>query len=228
MFVDEPCWLPEAYAEPIDMADTGHVARNVNNAEFASTLISAYLNPRGTFVDYGAGFGLFVRMMRDRGFDFRWKDAYAKNLFARGFEWQDGKRAEVATAFEVFEHLTNPRETMRELSSLSDNVLFSTLLLPNPVPKVGDWWYYGLSHGQHISFYTAPSLEILGREFGYKLTSHGDSLHLFHRLPLPKNCLQKIHSRWFRYFIRKFRPQVSLADADYAYIQSLNLPTSAS
>jgi hypothetical protein len=227
MCIDEPHWLAEAYAEPIDIADTGHVARNINNAAFVSTFISAYLNPKGRFVDYGAGFGLFVRMMRDRGFDYRWQDAYAKNLFARGFEWQDGDKAELATAFEVFEHLTHPRETVKALSILSDNVLFSTLLLPNPVPKVADWWYYGVSHGQHVSFYTPESLGVLAREFGYSLTSYMDTLHLFHRRPLPKQALRRANSRWFRFVIRKFRPQRSLADADYAFIQSRVLPDPA-
>jgi hypothetical protein len=39
--------------------------------------------------------------------------------------------------------------------------MFSTLLVPEPAPKLEDWWYYGLEHGQHIAFYTRKSLAVL-------------------------------------------------------------------
>jgi len=61
-------------------------------------------------------------------------------------------KIDVITAFEIFEHFVNPLEDLEKIFSISHNVIFSTELLPNPVPKPNEWWYYGLEHGQHISF----------------------------------------------------------------------------
>jgi len=42
--------------------------------------IESNLNPDGIFLDYAAGYGLFVRLMRDAGYNFRWSDLYCQNL----------------------------------------------------------------------------------------------------------------------------------------------------
>jgi len=50
--------------------------------------IESNLNPDGIFLDYAAGYGLFVRLMRDAGYNFRWSDLYCQNLFVRGWSHQ--------------------------------------------------------------------------------------------------------------------------------------------
>ena len=95
--------------------------------------------------------------MRDRGFDFQWYDKYTQNLFARGFEKSRG-HYDVVTAFELFEHYDKPLDEIKKLAELGDEIIFSTLLLPEPAPKPDDWWYYSTSTGQHISFYTKRAL----------------------------------------------------------------------
>jgi len=49
---------------------------------------------------------------------------------------------------------------------LSKTIIFSTEILPIPVPKPDDWWYYAFEHGQHISFYSLKTLNILAKKFG--------------------------------------------------------------
>lgn len=61
------------------------------------------------------------------------------------------------------------------------NLLFSTELLPCPIPEsngANAWWYYGFSHGQHISFYTYKSLEFIAKAHNLHFCSYG-GLHLF-------------------------------------------------
>lgn len=82
---EEPYWLDEAYSEAIAPSDVGIVSRNVSLVPITSLVIRAFFSSSGRFVDYGAGTGLLVRSMRDRGYDFHYLDAYAQNLFARGF-----------------------------------------------------------------------------------------------------------------------------------------------
>jgi hypothetical protein len=126
--------------------------------------------------------------MRDLGFDFYWYDKFCDNLFARQFEADvtGGVHYEVLTAFEVFEHLQEPRRELGLMLDVADNILFSTWLLPahNPVP--GDWWYYFPLHGQHIAFYTTQALQVLAELHHVHLTSDGASVHLLTKKPLRK------------------------------------------
>ena len=59
------------------------------------------------FLDYGGGSGLFVRLMREKGFNFYYYYKYSLNIFAKGFEvdLKNNFSFEVITVFEVFEHL---------------------------------------------------------------------------------------------------------------------------
>ncbi len=187
VFFNEPHWLTEAYAEPINRSDTGYVTRNLGARDKVFALIGANkLDPDAVFLDYAGGYGMFVRLMRDSGYDFRWYDKYCTNLFSRGFEARVplSPEYEAVTAFEVFEHLENPSEELEKMAELSPVIIFSTTLLPDPIPDPREWWYYGLEHGQHISFYSLESLEFLAGRFGYSLTTNGTDLHVFSRKPI--------------------------------------------
>ena len=72
LFTPNPFWLEEAYNSAIAKADTGILARNVRLSRIASCfLFSAGVGDR-TCIDVAGGYGLFVRLMRDVGFDFDW------------------------------------------------------------------------------------------------------------------------------------------------------------
>src|SRR4051794_35388750 len=64
VFLNEPTWLEEAYEEPINASDTGYVARNLGCSRMMRIFIERFLNPKGSFLDYAGGYGLFVRLMR--------------------------------------------------------------------------------------------------------------------------------------------------------------------
>lgn len=180
MFATEVSWLDQVYLSPINLTDVGYVWRN----EYAATLVESirpYLSAKDYFVDYGAGYGLFVRMMRDRGLRFHWNDPFCENLFARGFDC-DLERVgtyRMATAFEVFEHVPDPVATVREIRGLTKGVLFSTNLIPEGVSSLADWDYFGLEHGQHISFYSEESLARLAGRVEWSYTKLSDGWHYF-------------------------------------------------
>jgi 2-polyprenyl-3-methyl-5-hydroxy-6-metoxy-1,4-benzoquinol methylase len=180
---EEPFWLPEAYATPITRSDVGYVSRNLAYSRMIKTIILLMFDPNARFIDFGGGYGMFVRLMRDLGFDFRWQDKFCENLFARGFELglNESGKFEVLTAFEVFEHLTDPLSALEEMLRLSDSIVFSTNVVSNPPPLLSAWEYYGLEHGQHIAFYSYSTLREIARRCDLRLFSYGGYVHLLTR-----------------------------------------------
>jgi hypothetical protein len=159
MQTEEPYWLNEAYKDSINISDTGYVARNISLSKKITVLLSLFFDKKTKFLDYAGGYGLFVRLMRDIGFDFYWNDKYTQNIFARGFEGSLSDNYEAITTFESFEHFVEPIKEIENMLSISKNIIFTTELLPDPIPYPDEWWYYGLDHGQHISFYGKDTLK---------------------------------------------------------------------
>jgi len=188
---EPPYWLNEAYQSPINISDTGVVTRNLLLALKTSLIIQFLFNRKAKFIDYAGGWGIFTRLMRDIGFDFYWFDKYAKNEVARGFEGDLSAHYELVTVFEGFEHFEDPILEIGKLHQLSDSVLLSTTTLPHPTPKPGDWWYYGLDHGQHIAFYTRETFERIANGFGGSYHTDGKYIHLLTK--------KKISKGWFRF-----------------------------
>lgn len=180
LFAEEPYWFEESYNSPINISDTGILDRNLYFGKIVSSLIFFFFNKYGSFLDYAGGYGIFTRLMRDYGFDFFWSDKYSVNLLARGFEYENlnQQNIEATTVFEVFEHISEPLDEIEKMLAISSNVFFSTTLLPLPVPEPDKWWYYGFKHGQHVSFYSKKTLEIIARKYDLNFYSYG-GIHLF-------------------------------------------------
>lgn len=183
---EEPYWLDEAYNNPIGISDIGIIARNMHLQEVLSAIFKDMLGTKcfgKKFLDYGSGYGIFVRMMRDNGFEFWGYDRYCENLFSREFcleEDQSGSKFDFITTFEVMEHIPDPVKELETMFNKSNNIIFTTELIPkkNP-PRPKDWWYYCLDHGQHVSFYTKEALEILAEKYNKKLTTNNSAIHIF-------------------------------------------------
>lgn len=175
---EEPYWLEEAYSTAIASQDVGIMQRNLMNCQVTAAVLNLLFPGVSSAMDFGAGHGVLVRLMRDKGFNFFWSDLHATNDYARGFECQQGATFDFLTAFEVLEHFANPLLDISALMNLSENVFVSTCLVPKPAPGLSDWWYYAPTSGQHVSFYTTESLRLLAAQFGRNLLSIGQ-YHLF-------------------------------------------------
>ena len=218
---EEPYWLEEAYSEAIAATDVGLVLRNNALSQIAANLIFNLFNHEAKFLDYGGGYGLFVRLMRDLGFDFYWYDKFCKNLFAKGFESNeaaDSENYELVTAFEVFEHFVNPIAEIENILKFSSNIILTTDLLPETNPKPNEWWYYAPHEGQHISIYTLKSLSIIAEKYELNLYSNGKSLHLI----TEKNISHDVFYQLCQTPIQRIN-KVSLLESDYLQaIKSFN------
>jgi len=179
---EKPYWLEQAYTHAISETDLGLITRNVGFAALTAAVIASLFDADGRFLDWGGGYGILVRLMRDRGFDFYRHDPLCENLFARGFDSDGTDPVELVTAFEVLEHLPNPREELSRIASITNHMLVSTVLLPEPPPLPGDWWYYAPEGGQHVSLYSRRALSLLGDSVDmYVSSNRAASLHLLTR-----------------------------------------------
>jgi hypothetical protein len=192
LFVGNPVWLEEAYRNPINKEDTGIVSRNIRMSKKLSIILLLLFGKNFNYLDYAGGYGLLVRMMRDIGFNFYWQDKYTKNIFARGFEWKNEK-IKTVTVFECFEHFENPIEELEKILKISNNIIFSTELIPKIIPKPDKWWYYGLSHGQHISFYSKKTLFFMAKKYNLNYYSFGN-IHI-----LSKSKKNKVFLNFIRF-----------------------------
>ncbi|MBE7176195.1 MAG: class I SAM-dependent methyltransferase [Mucilaginibacter polytrichastri] len=182
---EEPYWLDEAYSSAITKLDLGLVSRNIQLAEKTEKIIQEHFDPKTRFLDYAGGYGMFTRIMRDKGFDYYHMDPYCENLFAEYFSLNDtgdDTRFELTTSFEVAEHLANPREEFKQMIGRSDSLLFTTELVPDTlIDSVSDWWYFIPETGQHVSFYTREALQHLADLYGFQFYTDNYGLHLFTR-----------------------------------------------
>ncbi len=177
-------------------------------------ILPKYFDVDAKFLDYAGGYGLFTRLMRDKGFDFYHTDVYCKNLFAEYFDLnniQQNTKFELATAFEVFEHLANPLAEIEAITKYSDSILFSTELVPKtPLNTVNDWWYFIPETGQHVAIYTEKSLAFIAQKFGYNFYTDGINTHLFTKKNLLNNPFKTLREP---FFIRKLRKIINKFDS---------------
>lgn len=210
---EEPYWLGEAYASAISELDVGIMSRNLNNRNITCAVLRLLIPEAERSLDFGAGHGIFVRLMRDAGFSFYWHDLHASNDYARGFEDKEGRTYDLLTSFEVLEHLVDPVGELSSMMSLSPNVLVSTELLPEPAPRVSEWWYYAPAAGQHVSLYSLEALRLLAQRFGRHLVSRGP-YHLFTTEPKSRFLFRVATSGRAAQVLSAFRRRPSLIPSD--------------
>lgn len=223
---EKPYWLDEAYIDVIANLDTGYITRNVSYSEIVNSIIKVCFNSKSKFLDYGGGYGIFVRLMRDKGIEFFRQDKYCENLFSKYLDVNDQESKEnfeLMTAFEVFEHLEDPLREIEEMFKYSDSILFSTIIQPKyPLINSKDWWYFMPETGQHVAFYSKESLKHIADNFNCNVYSNGRSLHLLTKKNLIVNPLKIIsysHYAFNLIFNRHFANRKSLILKDFEYVK---------
>lgn len=218
---DEPIWLKEAYESAITSLDIGLANRNIILRNEIRRIIDNHFPKAKLFLDYAGGYGMFVRLMRDIGFDFYRQDDYCENIFANYFDLTDVKisQFDIVTGFEVLEHFNNPLEEIKKIFSYSETAIFSTELSPELNDDIEKWWYITPETGQHIAFYTKKSMQIIAQKFGKNYYCRNGNIHIF--TPLELNDFQVKRKKYFGIKMKfpdaKIKRE-SLTDKDYQYI----------
>ena len=142
-------------------------------------------------LDYGGGEGRMMELLLANGFP----NVNTYDPFSSKHNVSDGKKYDLITAFEVFEHVPDPIATMYDITQRlkpESLLLFSTLLQPSDFGGVGlSWWYVGPRNG-HISLHSKTSLTTLLRQCGLNMISANEGLHIgFRELPYFAKALLK-------------------------------------
>lgn len=223
IFTESPYWLDEAYSDSITCVDTGIMSRNVDFVLATNMLIKTFFDKKGLFVDWGGGYGIFTRMMRDLGYNFMWKDKYSPNLLSSGFEYTTDmkEKVELVTAFELFEHFSKPLDEIENLFSMTDSVLFSTLIYDDEFQfqNFEKWWYYVPQTGQHIVFYSKKTLEYIAKSHGLNYYKINNGLHIITRKKINSLKIRCMVNSRFGLFLQlmlfKINRKNGLTDADF-------------
>lgn len=184
---ETPFWLERAYAEAINDSDTGLLSRNIRNSQIVIATLALLQQLNAPVIDYAGGYGILVRLLRDRGICALRMDPFCENLVARGFDYTPNATIPapaLVTAFEAFEHFSDPCKELKKMLTIAPNVLLSTELIDDPAPPHDQWWYYGKEHGQHIGFFRHRTLAYLAQQQGKHLITNGRTLHLIAERPL--------------------------------------------
>ncbi len=178
---DEPIWYHEAYQSAITSLDIGLPNRNILLKQEIKKIIDCCFPESKIYIDFAGGYGLFVRFMRDMGFDFYRQDDYCENLFAKHFNIEDAKtnKFDIITAFEVFEHFKNPIEEIEKMFNYSDTIILSTELTPDTNKDIENWWYIAPDTGQHIAFYSTESMKFIAQKYNKNFYSKYNNIHVF-------------------------------------------------
>jgi hypothetical protein len=230
---EEPYWLPEAYSSAITKLDVGLPSRNIILSDRISKLLTTKFDYTRTFLDYAGGYGLFTRLMRDKGFNFYHTDKYCQNLFAEYFDLVDlpaKTNFELVTAFEVLEHLSDPMEDINIMAGYSNNIIFTTELQPKGLKDIRTWSYIAPETGQHISFYNVESLGYIAKHLGYNFYTDGEFLHLFSKQVFDNDVLKPVRENFLlrkaKKFVKKaeekkYGKMESLLMKDWQYIKDI-------
>jgi hypothetical protein len=196
-FVVNPHWLPEAYTRAISELDTGILERNLRVSHTLEHLLPN-IEPNGNFVDWAGGLGILTRLMRDKGFNYFWQDEYAKNELSPGFEWNICQKIQVVSAIEVMEHVEDPlvfvKDVMRQTKA--NTLIFSQELHKNILDI--SWWYFAPETGQHISFYSKRTLNVLATKLELNLFTF-DNIYILTKKRIHISIVAQI-----KYLISKF------------------------
>ena len=171
---------------------------------------------------------MFVRLMRNLGYDFYRQDTYCENLFAKYFDLTDIDQKtgfEFVSAFEVFEHLVDPIAEINQMFEYSDTIIFSTNLQPDTdLKSTEDWWYFTPETGQHISLYHKNTFRKISELTNCHFYTTNYSIHI---LSKKKINFLPISATFFRHKIsekilgRHFMNRRSLLDNDMSHVKKI-------
>jgi SAM-dependent methyltransferase len=166
--------------------------RALSNSQTLHYQILQY-NKHLKHLDYGAGNALMTKLLKQYNYNSKSYEPMETDIDVSTLG-----RFDLITAIEVFEHVPDVNELMKNLTKLlkyDGIVLFGTLLSDNYIEpfKRLTWWYAAPRNG-HISLFSKKSLQILSSRYNLKFESFSEGSHIFYK-ELPKWAEGLLHAK---------------------------------
>ncbi|SFV63124.1 Putative methyltransferase associated with DUF414 [hydrothermal vent metagenome] len=148
--------------------------------DFIAEAITCYEHDIKTALDFGCGPGpVLAELLRRKGMEV---DQY--DLYFSPQKVYEGKKYDLITSTEVFEHLQRPIEILETLVKHTKEggyIILMTKFPPYNDKEFLDWWYR--RDVTHISFFTPKSFEIMAEKVGLKmLKTINDNIVIFQKI----------------------------------------------
>ena len=218
-YISNPHWLDESFSSELNDLDIGSVDRCLVLADFVEVLIRSMKSSKSRFLDWGGGYGLLSRIMRDRGLDFASHDIYTRPLFVESSSNLNSETFELITMSEVALHLVDPVPVFTKIMESTDVLVFTAVIAPTVIPN--DWWYLMPDTGQHVAIYHEETLQVLAKKLGVQVTSDGRFFHVLHRKSLGVKSRLLIKSRPLAFAFAWFYATARLAKRGLGRNESL-------
>jgi hypothetical protein len=173
---ENPNWLEGSFTDALNSLDIGSVDRCNIVADFVEVLANSLKIDNPKVLDWGGGYGLLTRILRDRGVRCSHYDPYTEPLFAENIDLQPGPKFDLIVLSEVMLHITDPVSTLTELLKLSDNIMFTAVISPPDVSP--EWWYFMPDTGQHVAIFSQQTIPELGAALKVNTLSDNQFFHL--------------------------------------------------
>ena len=173
---ENPSWLEGSFTDALNSLDIGSVDRCNIVADFVEVLANSLKVDNPKVLDWGGGYGLLTRILRDRGVRCTHYDPYTEPLFANNIKLQSDARFDLIVLSEVMLHMTDPISTLTELLKISDNIMFTAVIAPPDVTP--DWWYFMPDTGQHVAIFSQQTIPELGAALKVNTLSDNQFFHL--------------------------------------------------
>lgn len=130
-----------------------------------------------SILDYGAGTDSLSQKLKSQGYDASGWDP----MWMTTPDFDQNKKFDVITAFEVLEHTPTPWETTEEIISFlnpeSGQIIISTLISDIIRDDIIDYWYLAPRNG-HVCMHSAKSLAYMFDKLGMEIQHFSPSQHV--------------------------------------------------
>lgn len=185
-FGDEE-WREKVYnLEYRDVDPEYEEIRPRRNAHFIELLLRGRRNTTIGF-DFGGGNGRTSHLLQQHGWCFDCADPFG----ATTLRPDRLQKYNVATAFEVFEHLIDPVAALAaivgKMSASAPLIVIGTGTSDGKLDDTSrlSWWYAAPRNG-HVSLYSKRSLSVLAQRFEFGCHSLSGGFHFLTRGPMPR------------------------------------------
>lgn len=195
-------WAEQIYNEDYIVVDPDY--RKVRPLLTCTMIESQFSRDTTIGLDYGAGSGLMAATLRERGWTYDAYDPFGDVNMAP----ERLKTYNVCSAFEVFEHMVDPRaELARILAMCSPDKLMLVIGTNASDAMVSDrtrlsWWYAAPRNG-HVSLFSKEALKRMAAQAGLDYASFGSSTHFLTRGWKPANVARMAYVGKMRRMLAK-------------------------